>query len=281
MHLCCVLLPKNNLRPHYLVLKRAVWQNKKLGLGLGYLACKLILLLLSESLSGKLDVKSLLLSLCVSFHRHWTPKIIVLHVLSTNQDLKYHEQMLSSVLWIPHQTSLTWHKHFAEATFRIVWLPIRHILGISERWWMEKWHSWHLDASTRGKIDNMKRARCCTPGRELYLLAPPCSWGLQFAVVPASCTHINSNHTYSFVYSPNTVFQECVCLLFVCSSLCAPWCLPPQNNELAWENLSTGGRMSSVCVCLRVFVRACMHLFCLKMHCNFDCISFITVSTMH
>lgn len=238
-----------------------MWQNKKLGLGLGYLACKLILLLLSESLSGKLDVKSLLLSLCVSFHCHWTPKMIVLHILSTNQDLKCHEQMLWSTLWIPHQTSLTWHKHFAEATFWIVWLPIQHILGISERWWMEKWHSWHLDASSRGKIDNMKWARCCTPGRELYLLTPPCSRGLQFTVVPALCTNINSNHTYSFVYSPNSVSGVCLFIVCLFLSLCSLMFTSAEQ----WAGLGKPEHRRSyvVCLCMSACLCACVHAFVL------------------
>lgn len=41
--------------------------------------------------------------------------------------------------------------------------------------------------------------------------------------------------------SKQSAMGECVSLLFVCSPLCVPWCLPLQNNGLAWENLSTRG----------------------------------------
>lgn len=73
-------------------------------------------------------------------------------------------------------------------------------------------------------------------------------------------------HTHTLallcLQSKQSVTGECVSLLFVCSSLCAPWCLPLQNNGLAWENLSTGGLILPVCV----------HVFFLdNKHCNSDC----------
>lgn len=85
-------------------------------------------------------------------------------------------------------------------------------------------------------------------------------------------THANTTHKHRPILAllclqfKQSVMGECVSLLFVCSSLRVPSCLPLQNNGLAWENLSTGG----------LILRVRVQVFFPK-YCNSDCISSITV----
>ncbi len=148
---------------------------------------------------------------------------------------------------------------------------------------MVKWHSWHLDVLNRGKVNGMKSASCHSDASRLQpqpnltflpILRTAVCFGAGYTHTQ---THTNTTHKHGHILAllclqfKQSVMGECVSLLFACSSLCAPSCLPLQNNRLAWENLSTGGLILSVCV----------HVFSPTKYCNSDCISFITLSKMH
>lgn len=89
------------------------------------------------------------------------------------------------------------------------WLPIRCILSISELPRMEKWRSWHLDASTRGKVNVLKSASCHS-----YAPGPTPTVFLRTAVYCAAAAgyrHTNTNtHLLLSVCSLNRVLWESV-----------------------------------------------------------------------
>lgn len=125
-------------------------------------------------------------------------------------------------------------------------------------WYMAVWHS--------GKVNDTKSARCHFypqgPVLQLDLLSLSQACSLLKDLIQHTQTH---THTLALLclQSKQRVTGECVSLLFVCSSLCTPWCLPLQNNRPVWENLCTGG-----------LILLCAYHFP-SMHCGSDCISLI------
>lgn len=138
-------------------------------------------------------------------------------------------------------------------------LQIRCIFSNSGHPRMEKWHNWLLSVSNRGKGNGMKSASCrfYAPGLAPQLVVST------FFLRPAVCFECRLHtHTCSFVFAVQTVLQESVSVYCLSVPLCASWCLPLQNNGLAWEK-HEHGRSDPIC-----FFFPSPATFC-----NFDCIS--------